>query len=205
MAIYDLTQYWSTLLPDATDVIDRVYEDIPLLYRIKEIVVVEYIYGEYISGTAVPVTITPTVTIDSPRQEGRRAAGVAIMVDNRATHVAPKRVMRIGVADPGCGYASVPNVTVERIITSSTPVYAPDNVTITHYNVQWCDTVAAALIETDPESVMRREHAMSFIQHRRLYWAEPNDAIARGLMMLNLKATNSLDDLRAELANPTVL
>lgn len=105
MATYTLTTNdLDEHIIDAQAIVSRIYTDVPISYRVKEIIVTDTTTPTYSSA--------PAVTISAPNLVGgiQATASASIVVVNDGTETS--RVIRIIVTNPGSGYTSIPTVTI---------------------------------------------------------------------------------------------
>lgn len=158
---------------DANLIISKIYTDLPISYRVKEIVVTNLIGSPTYSNT-------PTVTIASPLLPNgiNATASASLIQQTDGTDVS--RIVRIVVTNPGSGYNVVPSVTVTTGDTGGT-------------------TEAVAVLEIDPVVLDRRKQTIEIINTQIVEESINTNTtiISTKLEDIRLK----LEDMRLETAN----
>jgi hypothetical protein len=255
MATYDLTTTdLNEHAVDANQVIDKAYTDIPLTYRVKEVVIQSY---NTTAGINAPnygyEGNRPIVTLSAPPAGGVQAtaAGIITYVDATTGGIAgdSANIQRFVVTNPGSGYTSAPTVSLSYVdgtgshtdlYTQTVVVMEVDPICIAKRQ-QLVESINTQIIEEHlsliKEEVITIDNHMNRLQsvvedivisqtddqgnqsefvagpHIRNiatgwdngYGGGDNTSIARAMMMVNLKETDKLDEVSAEMTNPTPL
>jgi hypothetical protein len=126
MATYNLTTTdLDEHVVDANEILNRVYTDVPLTYRIKDIVVTDNATPSYTSA--------PTITIDAPPVGGVQATAVASLI-KPADGVEATAIIDIYVTNHGSGYTTIPAVSVDGGATNAVAILEIDPLCIEKRN-----------------------------------------------------------------------